>query len=82
MTTYQIYREMFNNIPNIEQQIKEYAIKKNHTIISKTVDVFVQNEEKREYFVDFEAKNAAGNYYRVRNYYTIDEMKKVGIIEK
>lgn len=82
MTKHQIYNEMFNNCPDIEQQIKEYAAKKNHTIFYNIVDVFVGNEEQRKYFVDFEAKNAAGKYYRVRNCYTIDEMKKAGIIEK
>lgn len=77
---YKIYNEMFQNCENIEQQIREHAANKGHQMLSKCTDVFVGDEETRAYFIDFEAKNKSGNYYRVRGIYSVEEMKKSGII--
>ena len=77
---YKIYNEMFSNCENIEQQIREHAANKGHQLLSRSVDVFVGDEESGAYFVDFEAKNKSGNYYRVRGNYSVEEMKKSGII--
>lgn len=76
------YYEMFNYCDIINNMIKEYAIEKGHIIYNDIVDVFVGNEENESYFVDFEAKNKTGKYYRVRGNYTVEEMEKLGIIKK
>lgn len=76
------YREMFNNCENIARMIKDHADEKNHIIYKDIIDVFVGDEETNKYFIDFEAKNKTGNYYRIRGNYTIEELQKMGVIKK
>ena len=76
---YNIYCEMFNNCDNIAKLINNKLVEKNHILLSH-IDVFVGDEENRKYFVDFEAKNKSGNYYRIYGNYTIEELKKMTVL--
>ena len=74
------YFEIYNNCNEIAKMIKAHACTKGHEILSRSIDVFVGDEATNKYFVDFEAKNKAGKYYRVYGNYTTEELKKMNII--
>lgn len=75
-----IYVKMFNNCDKIAKRILQQAEAKGHKIYNDRVDVFVGEEETEKYFVDFEAKNRLGTYYRFRGNYTLGDLEALTVI--
>lgn len=68
-TKWKIYHKMINDIPMFESLIRKSIQENNATLLSKSIDIFVQDEEKHEFFVDYEYKTPKTGYHRVYNYH-------------
>lgn len=80
MTQYEIYNIMYRKAQELEIEILKTVEQKGHTISSNGVFVAVGSEADGTYFVDFEARNKSGNYYRVYGNYTFHDMKRAKIL--
>lgn len=74
------YSQMYNRCELISHNIHYDIMLQGHELLSRCVDVFVGDEKTEKYFIDFEARNRSGKYYRIYGNYTIDELKKMKVI--
>ena len=78
---YDIYTEMMNDIPELENRIRQSLMEREYTIY--TVFLAVQDEENRLYFCDIEYGNGTPEgYNRIYKNLSKEALEKFFICEK